>query len=228
MDVKAAISNVVIVGAALTALSTLIDWFLNDAQRIKLSSVALRIWSWLDDTQKRAARFRLNEEAFDRNVALIALIGGLCASLAFAVSVGLYALIVGLIVGWLSLTLLFWLPALERFRYRFFLIWPPYVRALTAFGIFLVLFVALAALQTDWIVSFSVGLVFGFFGALFLMSALMLVAAILVGLIIIPSLKLFLIIIEILARRVAESPNGPVLAVSAAVGCVATMAKVFQ
>jgi hypothetical protein len=46
-------ANIAIGGATVTAFLTLLDWFLTDKQKERLSLLSIRLWNWLDDLYRR-------------------------------------------------------------------------------------------------------------------------------------------------------------------------------
>jgi hypothetical protein len=51
--VQQALTDIAIGGAILTSLLTALDWLLSESQKSTLSDLSLSLWNWLDDIQKR-------------------------------------------------------------------------------------------------------------------------------------------------------------------------------
>jgi hypothetical protein len=227
MGAKAILADVVLAAAALTAVTSLLDWFLSDTQKARLVSCALRVWNWLDDAQKRSANIRFDDESVLRKVLIVTLFSALCFFIVWGFGTRDVGLLMGLLAGWSGWVAFLFIPRFVAVREEF-LLQPLAIRVIFYGLFFLILYVACAISESDFVLSFSIGLAFGrglvsiFFSVAFTVGLLFL------ALVLIPGLKMFLKGLEVTARRIAESPTGPMVANSSLVGCIAALAKVFD
>ena len=230
------------IGAAtLTSLLTALDWLLSDRQKSRLSNISIAVWNWLDDCQRR----RLLVWLCRSRVALVVvlLVSLFCYSLLFMLelwhsdnaiissSIQVYVRVIGTYIfpGFLlSVIIVFysieWL-SLSR-TYVIFLTKVGYCSG----ALVLIATLALLAPSKHNFELFS-GYIrerseFVWFNSLVIWGVVFSFIVVLLTTIVLLSLaKLIIRLSTLVMLRIAESPKGPILAVSAITGGIAALFK---
>lgn len=234
---RQALADVAIGAAILTSLLTAIDWLLSDAQKSGLSDILIKSWNWLDDVQKRRLLYWL----YSGNALLAILI----VSALFYIFVFYYSflaktgvfnedkkyLVADLLNLWIflpgfgvSIVILHyvakWLGTSNN--YITFLKRVTWCSCIIIFNTMITLLPALRQISESiasrfefaWLTSI---VIFGNVGlyAFFLVFVIVILTVV----------KGILNLSTVIMLRIAESPKGPIFALSAIVGGVAALIK---
>jgi hypothetical protein len=254
MDIKSIVANVAIGGAGGAAILKFIDWLLSDAQRKRLTDFSVSFWNWIDETRKtrlimhfRGGRPQLFLAVGAQIIAIVLVwigifldtrisdLDGEMLVRSSAVVLG-SVVAVGLEIKWVLRIILTWLgKGRNQFFYilrcyavsaGFALVGAAIVGTFDLLGHDVEVFGEHVLVIPEW--QLLIFLATGTAAVTMMATVLMILILSMLAWVLMFALQTVFSIVEFIARRIAESPKGPLLSGSALIGGAAAIVKAFQ
>jgi hypothetical protein len=222
------LANVLILLGGIVGLTALLDLLLSDAHKRSLSNVVVDLWDWLDHTKRLSWLDSLRSPKSVRALSVISAALSFCIALFGSEKfVFLSAIATAVVVDYLAPRVFNRLLGGTPGRVTIRVIAVMAIALVAQVPLGLMLWYVYRYMPEVTLVTIASDLVFlavgGFTSILFITAAVVLVP---IGCAFLTSIPLYSM--EFLVRRIAEYPKGPILALSALCGGIASILKLFS